>query len=137
MAAKRKNTLQLTRLELEIMQVLWEVGPATVQVVRERLAGEPLAYTTVQTMLNVLHRKGRVKRKLAGKAFEYRAVLTHENAVRSAVGDLVDRLFGGSPEALVMSLVKTGQLDPKKRAELKKAVEEHDRMEKGAKRGDD
>jgi BlaI family penicillinase repressor len=77
------------------MQVLWEVGPANVQTVQENLAGESLAYTTVQTMLTVLQRKGRVKRRLCGKAFEYRPVLTRERAMREAIGDTVDRLFGG------------------------------------------
>src|SRR5256885_1092682 len=62
MAPLRKPPQQLTRLELQIMKVLWDIGPAPVQAVQERLSGEKLAYTTVQTMLNVLHRKGRVKR---------------------------------------------------------------------------
>jgi predicted transcriptional regulator len=57
----------LTPLELRIMQVLWETVPATVEVVHEKLSGERLAYTTVQTMLNVLHRKGKAKRTLKGR----------------------------------------------------------------------
>ena len=59
-------------LELQIMQMLWKNGPSTVQSVQQSLAGDPLAYTTVQTMLNILQRKGKVKRKLLGKAYEYR-----------------------------------------------------------------
>jgi BlaI family penicillinase repressor len=128
---KRKPQQQLTRLELQIMQVLWDIGPATVQVVQENLAGESLAYTTVQTMLNVLQRKSRVKRRLCGKAYEYRPLLTREKAVREAIGDMVDRLFGGSAEALLMSLVKTRQLDSKKLADLKKALDQHDDSEQG------
>ena len=59
MGGKGKSQQQLTPLELQIMNVLWDCGPSNVQSVRERLAGPPkLAYTTVQTMLNVLHRKG-------------------------------------------------------------------------------
>jgi BlaI family transcriptional regulator, penicillinase repressor len=67
---KRKRTAkQLTPFELEIMKVLWETGAATVQSVRDRLPGHPKpAYTTVQTMLNVLHRKGKAKRALKGKS---------------------------------------------------------------------
>ncbi len=67
----RKQSDQLTPLELEIMQVLWETGAANVQTVQQQLARE-LAYTTVQTMLNVLHRKGKVTRKLKEKAYFYR-----------------------------------------------------------------
>ena len=63
----------LTPVELEIMKVLWEIGPATVQSVREKLPSQPRpAYTTVQTMLNVLLRKGRVRRSLKGQAYETR-----------------------------------------------------------------
>ncbi len=58
--ARKKTTEQLTPLELEIMKVLWETGPAPVQTVQEKLERK-LAYTTVQTMLNLLHSKGKVK----------------------------------------------------------------------------
>jgi BlaI family transcriptional regulator, penicillinase repressor len=67
-ASEQKRAAQLTRLELQIMQVLWESGASTVQTVQQKLPGEALAYTTVQTMLNILQKKGKVKRKLAGKA---------------------------------------------------------------------
>jgi predicted transcriptional regulator len=100
----------MTPLELKIMQVLWRLGPCQVQAVQQELEGE-LAYTTVQTMLNVLHKKSRVTRRLRGRAFEYRAAVTEEKTLGSAVTDLVERMFGGSPEELVMSLVKSRQLD--------------------------
>jgi BlaI family penicillinase repressor len=123
----RKSPSQLTPLELRIMQVLWENGASTVQAVQERLSGESLAYTTVQTMLNVLQRKGKVKRKLVGKAYEYRAVLSRERALRDAAGDLLDRMFGGSVDALLMSLVKSRQIDAKKLARLQQLIDDHQR----------
>ena len=107
----------MTPLELKIMQVLWRLGPSPVQAVQQELDGE-LAYTTVQTMLNVLERKGRVTRRLHGRAFEYRAAVTEEKTLGNAVADLVDRMFGGSPEELVMSLVKSRQLDAGRLAKL-------------------
>ena len=115
---------QLTRLELQIMQVLWNKGPSTVQAVQQSLPGEPLAYTTVQTMLNILQRKGKVKRKLLGKAYEYRPVLSRDKALREAASDMLDRVFGGSVEALLMSLVKSNQLDADKLAKVQKLIEE-------------
>ena len=127
MGPNRKSTSQLTPLELRIMQVLWENGASTVQAVQEKLSGESLAYTTVQTMLNVLQRKGRVKRKLVGKAYEYRPVLSRDRALREAAGDLLDRMFGGSVDALLMSLVKSRQIDAKKLAKLQQLVDEHER----------
>jgi len=60
-----------TPLELKIMNVLWETGPANVQTVQANLENSELAYTTVQTMLNVLHRKGKVKRQLKERAYVY------------------------------------------------------------------
>jgi predicted transcriptional regulator len=80
----QKPKTQLTPLELHIMKTLWESGPGNVQAVQEKLPGERLAYTTVQTMLNILQRKGKVKRRLVGKAYEYRAVLSREKAVRES-----------------------------------------------------
>jgi BlaI family penicillinase repressor len=116
---------QLTPLELQIMKTLWESGPSTVQAVQERLPGERLAYTTVQTMLNILQRKGRVKRKLIGKAYEYRPVLSRDKALGEALGDVLDRMFGGSVEALLMSLVKSRQLDADKLVKVQRLIEEH------------
>lgn len=127
MGPNRKSPSQLTPLELRIMQVLWENGVSTVQAVQEKLPGESLAYTTVQTMLNVLQRKGKVKRKLVGKAYEYRAVLSRERALREAASDLLDRMFGGSVDALLMSLVKSRQIDAKKLAQLQQLVDHHER----------
>ena len=121
-----KKSLQLTRLELQIMQVLWEHGASSVQAVQQRLAGEP-AYTTVQTMLNILQRKGKVKRKLIGKAYEYRPVLSRERALREAAGDLVDRVFGGSVDALLMSLIQNRHLDSATLERLKDVIERHEK----------
>lgn len=113
----------LTPLELEIMSVLWEAGPANVQAVQERLKGRNLAYTTVQTMLNVLHRKGKVKRELRDRAYVYRPVLSRQKAVKHALNDMLERFFGGSADGLVLSLIKDHRLTPEKLAELQKLVE--------------
>ena len=131
MRQTRKPGPPLTPLELRIMQVLWETGPATVQIVHEKLSGERLAYTTVQTMLNILHRKGKAKRTLRGKAYEYQPLLSQEKANSQAIGDLVERLFDGSVEGLVMNLVKTHQLDPRNLKRLKTLIEEQQKGERG------
>jgi BlaI family transcriptional regulator, penicillinase repressor len=128
-ASEQKRALQLTRLELQIMQVLWDNGASTVQTVQQKLRGEPLAYTTVQTMLNILQKKGKVKRKLVGKAYEYRPVLNRERALREAAGDLIERVFGGSVDALLMSLVKSRQLDKATLAKMEKLIEMHEKAE--------
>jgi BlaI family transcriptional regulator, penicillinase repressor len=99
----------LTPLELEIMQVLWQSGPCTVAEVQPKLKAE-LAYTTVQTMLNVLLRKKKVKRVQEGRAYRYRPVVSRERATSSALSDLVQRMFGGSSEAMLMAMVDTRQI---------------------------
>jgi len=136
MARKRKSQ-QLTPLELEIMKVLWDTGPATVQAVQGRLPGQPrLAYTTVQTMLNILHRKGKVDRALKQRAYEYRATLSRHKAARQTIRDVVDRLFGGSAESLMMSLVESRQLSPERLAELTRLVEQAQRPKLSARKGE-
>jgi BlaI family penicillinase repressor len=121
---RRKNSEQpLTPLELEIMNVLWETGAANVQTVQERLPGRTLAYTTVQTMLNVLYRKGKVRRRLRNRAYFYQPVLSRQKAVTQAVGDMLDRFFGGSAHDLVLSLVKTRHLSAEKLAQIQKLLE--------------
>jgi predicted transcriptional regulator len=119
----RPKTEHLTPLELEIMHVLWEIGPANVQTVQKELARD-LAYTTVQTMLNILHRKGKVKRNLKDRAYFYKPVVSRSQVTRQHMSDIVDRLFGGSAESLVMSLVETKHLTPKTLARLQRLLEE-------------
>ena len=101
---------QLPPMELAIMHVLWDNGPSTVQEVQDHLKGDP-AYTTVQTVLNTMERKGRVKRKLTGKAYIYRSALSKDATLGNAVRDLVQRTFQGSVEGLLLNMVKTEQID--------------------------
>jgi predicted transcriptional regulator len=130
-----RETTALTKLELQIMQVVWKLGTSSVKGtnsvkgacsvkdVQEGLE-QRLAYTTVQTMLNILERKGKLRRKLRGRAYVYSATVTEARASRHAVRDLVDRMFGGSTDELVMSLIKSRQIDPKRIAELSRKLEE-------------
>ena len=119
----QRKTERLTPLELEIMHVLWDTGPANVQTVQQKLERE-LAYTTVQTMLNILHRKGKVKRTLKDRAYFYKPAVSRSQVVRHAVSDLVEHLFGGSVESLVMSLVETKHLTPQKLARIHQLLAE-------------
>src|SRR5215467_8858132 len=119
----QRKTERLTPLELEIMQVLWETGAANVQTVQQRLKRE-LAYTTVQTMLNILHRKAKVKRSLKDRAYFYKPAVSRRQVVRQTVNDLVEHLFGGSVENLVMSLVETKNLTTEKMNRLNELLKE-------------
>ena len=114
---KNSKSIGFTGLELRIMQVIWSRGASSVGDVQAELK-PALAYTTVQTMLNILERKGKLTREMQGRAFVYRAAVTEAKAAGHALRDLVDRMFGGSSEELVMSLIKTRQLDPRQLDEL-------------------
>jgi len=105
------------------MKILWQKGPCTVQMVQEGLEPDrPLAYTSVQTMLNVLERKGKAKRTKKDRAHLYSAKVTRESTVGRTLDDMIDRLFGGSAESLVMSLLETRKLSREKLEELEELV---------------
>ena len=114
---KESNKAGLTKLELKIMQVIWKHGGGTVSAVQADL-DPPLAYTTVQTMLNILERKGKLKRRLQGRAYVYSARVSERKVLGQGLRDLIDRMFGGSSEELVMSLLKNRHIDARKLAEL-------------------
>ncbi len=144
MSAAKKGE-GLTPLELEIMQVLWSTGGdgGTVAEVQPWLKGK-LAYTTVQTMLNVLLRKKKVVRVQEGRAFRYRAAVSRERASGGALRDLMGRMFGGSAEAMLMAMVDTRQISAEElervakrlaQAERAEADESNDRPEAGKEQG--
>lgn len=119
----KKKSGQLTPLELEIMNVLWEERLANVQTVQQGLKRD-VAYTTVQTMLNILHRKGKVQRTLKNRAYFYKPLVSRSQVVSQTIGDIVDRLFGGSAESFLMGMVETNYLTPEKLAQLNKLFEQ-------------
>jgi len=101
----RKSILELAPLELDCMNVLWSLGEATVQQIREALIpSRPRAYTTIMTIMDRLARKTVVARQKHGRAYVYRPQLTAEEARGHAVQQVVKGFFDGSPEALAAHL---------------------------------
>ncbi len=98
------NPTEFTDRELDIMEALWDLGPATVAEVQGFLDDE-LAYNTVLTMLKILEEKGHVTRRQEGRAHRYRPLVPREQASRSALERVTERLFGGSREAVLLELV--------------------------------
>lgn len=107
----RAPKVKLTRLELEIMQYLWNLGEAAVREIQEAIPpSKRPAYTTVQTILTRLEEKGAVRRtRKIGNAHLFVAVLTRKTMYERLVDELLD-LFGGSSEPLVSHLVESGKL---------------------------
>lgn len=109
---RRHKFGSLTHRELQIMQVLWQQGPSCVREVQEGLKpSSMLAYTTVQTMLNVLQRKRKVKRLLCGRSYEYRVCRSREEALNQAVRDIVQRMCNGSWDKLLASVITARELE--------------------------
>ena len=121
----RKASPTLTDGESRLMNVLWDVGPATVGDVAIRLTGTPvLAYNTVQTMLRILERKGYVTHEKAGRAFVYRPLVDRTLARRRAVRHLMGRLFDNSPGLLVLNLLDDERIEPEELQRLKRMIEQ-------------
>ncbi|MEM6691823.1 MAG: BlaI/MecI/CopY family transcriptional regulator [Planctomycetota bacterium] len=114
-----------TELELEILKVLWQESPLLVRQIRARLgeeAGRILAHSTVVTMLNIMHRKGFVRRKKDGKSFLFSPKDERENVVGKMMGDLVSKAFDGSASAMMLNLLETNDLDVEELDELRKLI---------------
>lgn len=125
---KRKTTL-LTNLELAVMRVVWGAGePLTVRDVVDRLnegRRKPLAYNTVQTMLTILREKGVVQSKAGeGRAHRFAPRVTRNEVTTSMVGDLVERLFDGNVEPLLVQLVGNESLSRTDLEALKGLIED-------------
>ena len=113
--------IAFTDRELDVMSVLWDIGPATVADVRERIADE-LAYTTVLTVLRTLEQKGYVGHTEDGRAHRYKPLVKREVAGRTALRRLVEKVFDGSPELLLTQLVSDKNLSDEELRRLRKLL---------------
>ena len=103
------------------MDVVWRLGEATAEQVREAMPGEPHD-STVRTLMRVLESKGYLTHEPRGKAYVYRAAVARHNAQRIALRSVVTRLFAGSAEDLVLRLIEDEQLSPAQLEEIRRAV---------------
>ncbi|KGI78081.1 BlaI/MecI/CopY family transcriptional regulator [Oleiagrimonas soli] len=116
--------ISLTDREADVMQTLWEQGPSTVAEVREQLA-DPLAYTTVLTVLRTLEAKGYVGHEAAGRGHRFFASVKQQAARKNAVQHLTDKLFKGSTELLFSHLVSEKKLDAEQVRRMRQLLAEH------------
>lgn len=116
------DDVSFTDRELDIMAVLWDRGPSTVAEVRERL-DDPLAYTTVLTVLRTLEAKGYVGHEEEGKAHRFRPLVARERAGQTALGQVLDKIFGGSRELLLANLVRERGIEAAELRRLRKVLD--------------
>ena len=118
-----------TPAELEILRVLWQLGPSTVREVQERLEAErPTGYTTVLKLLQIMTDKGLVERDESARAHVYAASAPEAQTQKQLVRDLVDRAFGGSASQLVLHALSGRKAS---REELSRIRELLDQLEGG------
>ena len=123
----RRKSDTLTGQELEIMKVIWPRGQATIREVYDELrAQRAIAYTTVQTMMNILETKGHLKREQGEKAHVYAPVRPQQIVVRSMVREFVNRVFDGSARPLLVHLLKEKGLTDRERRELQKLLDKEE-----------
>ena len=122
----RPAAKELTQRELEVMHVFWTCGQSTVAEIRRRLAatGRDLAYTTVATLVRILTEKGFLEQTTTERPFQYRPVRSFEEVSHSILGDLIERLFHGSREQLLVRLLAERRLTAKERAVLEAILRE-------------
>lgn len=114
-----------TELELEILKVLWDEAPLAVRDVRQRLESNgqrTLSHSSVITMLNIMVRKGYLRRKKEGKAFLFSPKEAKQEVTGNIVGDVVSRVFDGSSSAMMLNLIETSELDADELAEIRKLI---------------
>lgn len=108
----RPRSKTLTDGELQLMNVLWYKGRATVREVVTALPRKRQpAYSTVLTMLRILEQKGHARHEKVGRAFAYVPVLARDQARRTAIQHLVNQFFDDSPGSLVLNIIENEKVD--------------------------
>lgn len=122
----RPKARELTERELEIMQVFWADGQLTANDVRNRLAesGTDLAYTTVATLVKILVEKSFLKQVTKVRPFEFKAIRTFDDVSKNLLTDIVQRVFGGSREQLLVQLMDQKKLTKRERELLQEVLRE-------------
>jgi BlaI family transcriptional regulator, penicillinase repressor len=115
----------LTRQELQIMKVIWELGVATVKDVCESMSKrKAVAYTTILTLMGILEEKGALIHSRSGRAYVYKPLLTRQQATRNQVHDVLTRFFDGSPEKMIASVLENEIKAPEQLGSLRNLLED-------------
>jgi predicted transcriptional regulator len=122
----------LTGQELEIMKVVWRLETATVrQVYEELLKQRRIAYTSVMTIMNILERKGHLKRRQEDRAYVYVPAKPQKQVIGSMVREFIQRVFNGSAEPLLVHLVEDEQLTEQDVEEIRRSIKSSKKPNRG------
>jgi len=124
---KRIKTPRPTAGEWEILEVLWQLGPATVRQVHEALPRKrPSQYTTTLKLMQIMAEKGLVMRDESQRAHQYRAVIEREAAQARLVDELMQRVFAGSAAGLVQAAISGRKASKQELAEIRRILEQYE-----------
>jgi len=120
-----RTTKPLTDLELDLMKVVWTIGPCTVRDVHEQIqAQRPLAYTTVLTVMGILEQKGHLRREKDGRAHRYTPTRGRQQVLGEMVKEFVGRVFDGSSRPLLLRLLEEEKVSEEDLATVRRLLDE-------------
>ena len=122
------TSMQLGRVQLLIMQVLWDRQRATAREITDTInQSEPIAHSTVQTLLRALEEKSSVSHEAEGRTFIFFPLVEEENFKQNATSVLIERVFGGNAANLVAHLLGDKNVSRKEINEIRKLINQHDK----------
>jgi BlaI family penicillinase repressor len=128
----RPSSRHPTELELQILKILWRDGPSPVRHVRDALSQfRNLAYTSVMTIMNIMTKKGYLKRRKHRGRYAYSPKVSERSVSGGILSDLMDRVFDGSAVALMLNLLETSDVDERELKELREII--RSKIREGAK----
>lgn len=123
----KRGTVRPTAAELEILQVLWELGPATVRQVNDRLSAErTVGYTTTLKLMQIMHEKGLLDRDETQRSHRYAPAVRRGETQQRLLDRFVAAAFGGSAAKLVMQALSDHRASPEEISEIRQFL---DRLE--------
>lgn len=121
-------SIQLGRVQLKIFRILCRKGRASARELTDALnKSEPIAHSTVQTLLRTLEAKGAVAHDVEGRTFVFYPVVDVDKVRQTATRDLLERMFDGSVSNLVSHLLKSERVSAKELKELRRLINEQER----------
>lgn len=116
--------MRFGKVQLRIMRVLWEKGRANAREITDALNKiDPIAHSTVQTLLRKLEEKGAVNHDIENRTFIFYTLVNSENVTRHAIRDFLDRVFSGSPVGLVSYLLKSEEIPPEEMKQIRAMID--------------
>lgn len=124
-----------SKLEMQVLSVLWQRGPATVRDILDAMPdGKSRAYTTILTVMQVMEKKGLVSHTAQGNTHIYAAAVSREQVAGPLLKDLVRHLFGGSRVSALQHLLQENEVSPGEMDEIKQLIATHEKEQDDTKR---